>query len=224
MKALITGASKGLGIAIAQELLSQKYDIVIVSRNETHLKEAVKSLDNPNNQSIQYLALDLSLAEERKKLQNHPDVFADLNVLVNNLGMYYENSDASNLEKMLETNLLAAIDLTKYAEKELIKQTGNIVNIGSVMSIQAQAFAIDYSISKHALKAWNDAIREKLRPQNVSVTGIYPGAINTSSWDGQEVNREDMIQTEDIAALVGQLLKLNKSSLVEEIRLSPLQF
>ena len=82
-----------------------------------------------------------------------------------------------------------------------------------------------YSISKHALKAWNDSLREELRTKSVKVTAIYPGAMNTSSWDEVEnVERQKMIQVEDVAKLIRQLIEIGESTLVEEIRLSPLNF
>lgn len=224
MKALITGGSKGLGFAIAQQLLLQGIDVVIVSRSESNLNEAVSKFKNPHHQNIETIALDLSVHEGRSQLKDQLGDSSELFILVNNLGMYYENSDVDNLSQILNTNLYSAIEVTSSLESQLIKNSGYIFNIGSVMSLNAQPFAVDYSISKHALKAWNDSLREKLRSKNVSVSAIYPGAINTSSWDGENVDRAAMIQAEDIASLIGQMLKLNKSSLVEEIRLTPLQF
>lgn len=202
----------------------QDHDVVIISRNETNLKEALSRLKNPKNKKMEYIAMDLSDAKERQKLHDYNDIMKGTTVLINNLGIYYENSEISDLSKIMETNLISAIEVTNFLEEQLILQSGNVFNIGSVMSIDSKSFALDYSISKHAFKAWNDGLREKLRSKNVSVSAIYPGAINTSSWDGEAVDRSAMIQPEDIASLIGQILTLNKSSLVEEIRLSPFQF
>ena len=92
------------------------------------------------------------------------------------------------------------------------------------MSINAAPFASNYSISKHALKAWTDALRAELREQGVKVCGIYPGAVDTSSWDVSTANKQEMIHPTDIAKLVALIPSFSKSTLVEEIKISPLNF
>jgi short-subunit dehydrogenase len=92
------------------------------------------------------------------------------------------------------------------------------------MSINATAFAADYSISKHAFKAWNDALRAELRSKKIKVSAIFPGSVNTSSWDGIEVDRNQMIQAEDIAECVSCILKMKTNTLLDEIHISPNTF
>jgi len=125
----------------------------------------------------------------------------------------------------MEVNLYSSIMLTDMVLPSMIKnQAGLVVNIGSVMSIKAEQYASIYSISKHALKAWNDALRERLRQKGIQVSAIYPGSVNTSSWKKEQLDVQAMIQPEDVAKLVISLSKLSPSCLVEEIRLSPLNF
>ena len=130
-----------------------------------------------------------------------------------------------DLMNMLEHNLFSAIELTQILLPALrLSKQASIINIGSVMSIKAAHFASDYSISKHAMKAWNDALREQLRSENIKVSGIYSGAVNTSSWGDSKVDREAMIQPEDIASLVSTIHRMGPSALIEEIRISPVLF
>jgi short-subunit dehydrogenase len=103
-------------------------------------------------------------------------------------------------------------------------ERGMIVNISSINGLAADQHAAAYSISKHALKAWNDALREELRNSGIRVTAFYPGPVNTSSWEGLPVDHQAMIQAEDIAELVVCIGRISSAALVEEVRISPLKF
>jgi len=228
MKAIISGATRGIGKAIAQNLAALDYDLVLLARTEADLQDLKAELSN-GKITIDTISLDLSNEEELEGLQDHLQAQSNIDLLVNNLGSYLmdnpSNLKSSDLKVMLETNLYSAIGLTQLTLPLLEETTSPlIVNIGSVMSIQAEEIATSYSISKHAFKAWNDALREEVRPKNIKVTCIYPGAVNTSSWDGIAADKTAMIQAEDIAKMVVSIRQMNHSSLVEEVRMSPLNF
>jgi short-subunit dehydrogenase len=125
----------------------------------------------------------------------------------------------------MNVNLYSAIALTQQIRKNGGSEAlRSIVNIASVMSVKPASFAADYSMSKHAFKAWNDALREELRTKGTKVSAIYPGSVNTSSWDGLEVDRTAMIQAEDIAEMVECVLRMRENTLLEEIHVSPITF
>lgn len=229
-KILITAATKGLGRALALKLAEAGNDLILCSRNPTNLVDLQKEiLSKYDTCKIEVFAVDLSDQEatqiELKKL----DHSSYPNVIINNLGIFETGSASSlqinEIQSQIELNLYAAIGLTNFFIDELKKQKGHIINVGSVVSLQASKEATAYSISKHALKAWNDSLREEFREFGVRVTAIYPGAMNTSSWNEvEQVDRNKMIQPEDVARLVTDVLELSSSTLVEEIRLSPLYF
>ncbi|MBL4708322.1 MAG: SDR family NAD(P)-dependent oxidoreductase, partial [Flavobacteriales bacterium] len=134
------------------------------------------------------------------------------------------NISLDGLKNQLEVNLYSAVNLTQLVLNSKNCSLSTIINIGSVMSLNAMPFAADYSISKYSFKGWNDSLRENLRKEGIKVSAIYPGSVNTSSWDGLEVDRNQMIQATDIAEIVTSILKMSNNSLIEEVRISPRDF
>jgi len=223
MRAIISGATRGIGRAIATKLAAEGVDLLLLARTESDLL-ALKEELKASNSKVEVLAIDLSNQKAIQSLK----IKGEINVLINNLGIYTVGDPlsltVSEVQQQIETNLYSAIGLTAHCLPKLLAQQGKIINIGSVMSLNAAEMATAYSISKHAFKGWNDALRESLRIKNVKVSAIYPGAVNTSSWNGIEADCSQMIQAEDIAELVSSLLKMSNNTLVEEIRISPRDF
>ena len=224
MKAVISGATRGIGRAIAEKLAIQGFDLVLMARNEKALTLCKSELSTPNIR-IEYVAIDVSKESYVEVLAQNSSLFENTTLLVNNLGIYSMQNAADielvTLKDQMQLNLYSAISLTQQLLNNSGSTLKNIVNIASVMSIKATSFAADYSISKHAFKAWNDALREELRSKNMKVSAIFPGSVNTSSWDGIEVDRSEMIQAEDIAECVSCILKMKSRTLLEEIHISP---
>ena len=227
MKAVISGATRGIGNAIANKLAEEGYDLVLLARNGKQLRLLKDELSKKNN-SIEFLAIDLSSEDMTEVLKQNIGLFTETSVLINNLGVYStlnaKKLTIKALQAQLEVNLFSAIRLTQTILHSKNKDFSSIINIGSVMSLNAMPFASDYSISKHAFKGWNDGLREELRVEGVKVSAIYPGSVNTSSWDGLKVDRNEMIQSEDIAEVVSSILKMSSNALIEEVRISPRDF
>lgn len=229
MRILISGASKGLGKTLAKELAAAAYDLILVARSKALLWEIKQELEHKHQVEVQIIQADLSKKGSFQLLEKSFETAAYPDVLINNLGVYVEDEiaqlKAETIDQQLELNFKSAVRLSQLLEPHFRQQkAGTIININSVMGIEAKTRAVSYSISKHALKAWSDSLRESFRESGIKVCSIYPGAINTTSWDGLEVDRSKMIQKEDIAKLVLSVLQLGPSTLVEEIRLSPLNF
>lgn len=230
MKAIISGASRGIGKAISMALAKAGYDLILLARSQEDLKQLEDELNQKFQAGkIETIVVDLAETKSFDLLAEELKDHSTIDMLVNNVGLYEMNSateiNRAELKQMIDINLYSAIELTQLLLEKIKKsESGIIVNIGSVMSLKSAPFAANYSISKHAFKGWNDALREELRSEKIKVSAFYPGAVNTSSWDGMEANREAMIQAEDIAELVSLLPRLSKSCLLEELRISPLQF
>ncbi len=228
MKVIITGASRGLGKSIAEACSKERHDLILIARSNTDLNSLSDKLTK-NNIELKTLAADLGKRDELKELAAMISTDKTIDVLINNLGVYQEDDpekvNLDEIDKLLRLNLHTSIELSKAVLPQMkSRKKGLIINIGSIMSTKALPHATAYSISKHALKAWNDALREEVRKYGIKITAVYPGAINTSSWDGMDANRSQMIQAEDIASLIIPLLNMNRSTLVDEINLSPLNF
>ena len=229
MRILISGASKGLGKTLAKELAAAAHDLILVARSKALLEELKQQLESSHKVKVEIIEADLAKqasfqeVETTFKKTGYPDV------IVNNLGVYLEDEitqlKEETIDQQLELNFKSAVRMSQLVEP-FFKQKGEglIININSVMGLEAKERAVSYSISKHALKAWSDNLREAYRKNGIKVCSIYPGAINTTSWDGLEVDRSKMIQKEDIAKLLLSILSLGPSALVEEIRISPLNF
>lgn len=227
MIAVITGASRGLGKALAISLAKAGYDLALSARNETALNTLKTELSDLFSIKVFAQVADLSIKEDALLFaENVLKEFNQVDILINNIGKYDMDrltDEDSNLEAMMGTNLNSAYYLTKkIATKMCINQKGHIFNICSVLSLGPRVDAATYTISKHALKGFNDVLREEMREHNVKVTAIYPGSINTSSWEGIVAPREKFVQPEDICEIVNTCLAISKNANIEEIIIKPL--
>ena len=228
MKAIISGASRGIGRAIAIRLAEAGYDLILMSRKQTELDQLKESILKSTQLDIETIAIDLSRLDEIKALDLN--IGNDENILlINNVGSYLNDEPTSleigELDKLMRTNLYSAIELSQKLIPSLIeKKESLIINILSINALEADVHASSYSISKHAFKGWNDALRKQLQKEGVKVSAIYPGAVNTSSWDGTSADRGSMIQAGDIAELVYSLSNLGPTALVKEIQIDPINF
>jgi short-subunit dehydrogenase len=224
MKAVITGSSRGLGLEIARCFVEHGIDVAITARQKTDLNELISELKKLNaNCHITGTTVDF---EEEKSVVNYCEKvkqeFGDIDILVNNVGIYNEDYIGqdidNNLKKNLEVNVLSAIRMSNAFIESMKKNSkGHIINIVSIAALHPRIDAVSYSISKAALKSYTDIQRESLRASGIKVVGIYPGAMNTSSWDGQEANTSKMIQPEDVSKSILQIIQMSENTTVEEL-------
>jgi short-subunit dehydrogenase len=233
MNAVITGASKGIGKAIAQKLVQEGMNIAICARNEIDLKSCVNSLKliNPTV-DIFYQVRDLSKKEEvnafGKDVIKH---FKTIDLLVNNAGTFIPGDicteDDGNLEKLIELNLYSAYFLTRIIApimklQEMPKGTrGHIINISSVAALKAYTNGGSYSISKYALEGFSKNLREELKSDFIKVSTINPGATMSDSWKGSDIEESRIMKPEDIGDIIWLLFNLSPQTVVEEIVLRP---
>lgn len=229
MNAVITGATRGIGKAIAIKLAENGYDLAVCSRNENELAALKKELKYTGINVFTYVT-DLGSKEAIYKFcESVQQQMPELNVLVNNAGVFLpgmllDEADDS-LEKQLDLNLLAPYYLSKYFGKMMRKQqSGHIFNICSIASKEIVANAGSYSVTKSALLSLNDVCRGELAEYNVKVTAILPGSTLTSSWEGTEIPAERFVQPEDIANTLYTILNLSNGVNVDEVTLKPIQF
>jgi NADP-dependent 3-hydroxy acid dehydrogenase YdfG len=123
---------------------------------------------------------------------------------------------------MIETNLYSAYHLSRAFIPEMkARKSGHIINVCSVASIKAYPTGGSYSISKHAMYGLSRGLREEMKPHGVKVTSILPGATQTSSWEGEEVEEGRLMKPEDIAELIWTSFSLSSLSVVEDIVVRP---
>ncbi len=222
MNIVITGASRGIGKAIAEKFANENHQVIVCSRNESKLNE-LKSL----HKNIITFACDVSKKEEIGRLGDFVlQTFDRIDILINNAGIFLpgkitEEEDGV-LEKSMNTNLYSAYYLTKKLIPTFIKQKdGYIFNMCSVASIKAYENGGSYSISKFALLGFSKTLREELKTHNIKVTSILPGATLTDSWQGTDLPESRFSKPEDVADLIYSITQLSKFSVVEDIVIRP---
>ena len=182
MKALITGASSGIGKDMARILAQKGYELTLVARDEKKLEETKKELEKITKTEI--ISMDLSSEENCKEL--HKQV-KEIDILINNAGFGdCGNFTKTNLEKeikMIETNIIAYHILTKlYLIDMKAKNQGKILNVASIAGFMPGPLMATYYASKNYVVKLSEAIREELRKEksNVQISILCPGPVETN--------------------------------------------
>ncbi|TLV00096.1 SDR family oxidoreductase [Dyadobacter luticola] len=226
--AVITGGTKGIGRAAIERFLTGGFDIITCARNLDDLK-ALKAeyQERFPDSHIHYFQADLSVRDE---LDEFVKFIHSLNqpveVLINNTGVFIpgqiHNEAEGTLEKTMETNLYSAYHLTRGLVPGMMeKKKGHIFTICSTASIIAYPNGGSYCISKFALYGMTKVLREEMKPHNVRVTAILPGATLTDSWKGVDLPEERFIGADDIAETIWSAFTLSARAVVEEILVRP---
>jgi len=228
MNVIITGASKGFGKAIAEKFAAQGYHLYLCSRNEVSLYKTMEELlIRYPDITIKARPFDLSLKDQAQEFGKW--ILAQqvsIDVLVNNAGLFdpgsVYNEEDGNLEHMIAVNLYSAYHLTRVLINKMMEQrSGHIFNMCSIASFQAYANGGAYSISKFALAGFSKNLREEMKPHNIKVTSVYPGAAFTDSWAGSGIDPKRIMEARDIAEMVFTASQLSAQACVEDIILRP---
>lgn len=228
MKIVITGASKGLGKAMAAQFARNGHTLFLCSRGETALTQATTALQK------EYPAAQIHSKQADLSTKAGVDHFANWvlaggipDILVNNAGQFIPGSIYNEaegvLDKMLQQNLYSAYHLTRALLPGMIqKGSGHIFNICSIASLHAYNNGGSYGISKYALLGFNRNLREEMKPHGIKVTALLPGAAYTASWEGAGIDPARIMTAEDIAIMVEAASRLSPQACVEDIVLRPL--
>jgi short-subunit dehydrogenase len=225
--AVITGATQGIGRAIAEKLLSQGYSLAICARSEEDLLNIHSAWKDQYPQAtICTVAADLSIPAELRSFANKVIAeFQHVDVLVNNAGIFEPGELATEpegqLERMMNVNLYSAYHLTRALLPQMGKGS-HIFNICSVASLKAYPNGGSYSISKYALLGFSENLREELKPAGIKVTAICPGATWSRSWSGSGIPKERIMEADDVAAMLWAACSLSPQADVETIVMRPL--
>ncbi|MBU6341382.1 MAG: SDR family oxidoreductase [Bacteroidetes bacterium] len=226
--AVITGATKGLGRAIAEIFAENGFDLCVCARTESDL-EAMQEYWKTRypNQTLHVFPVDLSKKSELLDFAAYTKkVFPTMDVLVNNAGVFIPgsivNEGEDTLQTLLETNLFSAYHLTRAILPMMLKQqSGHIFNMCSVASIMAYPNGGSYSISKFALLGLSKCLREELKTEGIRVTAILPGAAWSDSWRGVNFPENRLMKASDVAKAVWGAYTLSDAAVVEELILRP---
>ncbi|MDI1235018.1 MAG: SDR family NAD(P)-dependent oxidoreductase [bacterium] len=222
--AIVTGGSKGIGLAIVEKLLNENYKVFTVSRSEGELALLKQKFDTQLDISL----LDFSSQENveifSKKVKS---LTSEIDVLVNNAGVFLPGTihgeADGNFELQMQLNVAAPYYLTRAIVPLMIKKrAGYIFNMCSTASIVPYVNGGSYCISKHALLGFSKVLRQELMPYEISVSSILPGATLTDSWSGTDLPENRFMKPADIAETVWFALSNRKRMVMEEILIRPM--
>jgi len=224
---LITGASKGIGKAIAVAAAQKGYNIAICARGEEALTKLTFELMAINE--------DIIVAAHAGDMSKEADCvafvefaksnFGHIDIVVNNAGVFLPTAlinpdNNAAFRQMMDTNLYSTHYITQTALKYMPQQpTSHIFNICSIASIMPYS---GYSVSKFAMLGYSKVLREELKARNIRVTALLPGATLTDSWAGTDLPKERFMTAEDVAAALWACYDLSAHTVVEELLLRPL--
>jgi short-subunit dehydrogenase len=229
MKVIITGASRGLGLAMAEAFAKEGHDLYLTSRSEVNLYHALASLQARfPDQIIKAKAFDIGLRTGAVEFgQWVLGSAVETDILINNAGIFEPgrviDEPEGQMEKMLNTNFLSAYYVTRVLLPSMMeRKSGHIFNMSSIAALQAYPNGGSYSISKFALTGFSKNLREELKPYSIKVTCVYPGAVYTDSWAAAGISPGRIMKATDIADTVVQISKLSPQAVVEDLVIRPL--
>jgi short-subunit dehydrogenase len=220
---LITGASRGIGRAIAEKLAGEGVTLFLHGRDAEALAETQRSVERRGASAVTItadIAEPAEIARLTEQLGSEP-----LDVLVNNAGIAvvkpFDKVSLAEWQQTLAVNVTAPFLLTQKVAAEM-RSGSSIVNILSIAAKTGFPGWSAYSMSKFALEGWSQSVREELRPRGIRVINIYPAATATDIWSGVEGDwpRDKMMSADEVADAVAFALARSASVTVENITVS----
>jgi len=225
--AIITGATHGIGAAIARKMASEKCSLIICARNSTELTTLKTELEQLGSPCVLTQSVDLGNKEAAISFARFAlNSFSEVDILVNNAGIFIPgdlcDEPDGQLEAMLQLNLIAPYAITRIiAPKMKQQQSGHIFNICSVASLKAYPMGGSYSISKYALLGFSENLRQELMHHKIKVTAICPGATDSRSWADADVPKDRIMPAYDIAEILWTSYKMSGNTNLETIVMRP---
>jgi NAD(P)-dependent dehydrogenase (short-subunit alcohol dehydrogenase family) len=226
--AIVTGASSGIGLAIARVLGEEGYGITMAARRAEKLEGAVAQLAGAGF-DVHGVAANVSDEEEiQKVVAAHRERYGRLDVLVNNagigIGAPLAEIQTKRLDMQLDINLRAIVIFYRECV-ELLRAAGAehrnalVVNTSSISGKRAEAWLSVYSATKHGVVGWTEAMNKELGGDGIKSTALCPAFVDTPMTDfvKDRVKPEEMIRAEDIAEAVRYLLRVSPACVVPEM-------
>jgi len=226
--ALVTGASRGIGLAIARRLGQMGARVSICSRNQASLEGAESAL---HAAGIEVLATPADVTREDEisaLVRKTQQELGPIDILVNNAGIgifgpFYEQTEA-DWDNILNTNLKSVFLMSRAVAPEMIRRkTGQIVNIGSLAGKNTFANGAIYCASKWGLLGLTGCMAEDLRGHGIRVSAICPGSVNTEFSPHAGKDASKMLQPDDVAHAVAALVTQAPGSFISEVQMRPTQ-
>ena len=188
---VITGASKGIGKAVAMRLAENGVNLVIAARTQSTLDETVKEIKDKTGANILGVAADVSKLDDLKKIVDTANKeFGSIDILVNNAGVSsqypFEKQPLEDIERLAHTNYLGYVRLIRLVIEQMIaRKSGSIINMvsGSTLCDPIPKTFVTYSSLKVGLRAFLKGLFWEMRDHNIKITSILPGVVDTGLTD-----------------------------------------
>jgi NAD(P)-dependent dehydrogenase (short-subunit alcohol dehydrogenase family) len=231
--ALITGAGRGIGAAIARRLAAEGARLALVSRTAEDLQQLARELD-PSGERVVALPGDISREEEVDAVVHKAaERLGPIDILINNAGVPTrrptEVTDyaTEDFDRILDVNLRGAFFCARAVLRGMReRRAGTIVNIGSISGLRAAPNVLPYSISKFGIQALNETLIAENTKYGIKSHVICPGVTNSSIWDRKEVPlpedvRARMLEPDDVAEVAIFLIRLPHRVRIDQVVLTP---
>ncbi len=223
---VITGASRGIGRRIAQAFAREtEYALLLVARSKSDLQDTKTLCSNISDNQITVAACDASKAKTVQKIKL-PEGFPTPGIIVNNAGSFLlkklQKTSLEEFEQQMQANLYTAVNITdRFLDDLKEKEHALIINICSEGATVGLEDSGAYSASKHALLGYTRSLRKELIDTEIGVTAINLGQTQSTSWEGSLIDRDLLINPDDVAQIILDLNRLSPRTVVEEMLVKP---
>lgn len=216
--ALITGAGKGIGKAVAIALAKEGVNVILLARTQADIDTVAKEAATFGVKSIAITADVADINSVNTAIEKALAEFKTIDILINNAGIAsfgkFLELEPAAWERIIQVNLMGPYYVTRAVLPNMIdRQTGDIINISSTAGLSGNALTSAYSASKFALLGLTDSLMQEMRKHNIRVTALTPSTVATDLAKELKLtdgNPEKVMQSEDVAELIIAQLKLNR--------------
>jgi NAD(P)-dependent dehydrogenase (short-subunit alcohol dehydrogenase family) len=226
--AIVTGGSRGIGLAIARALVAEGVNVTITARDPAHLSAARPRIESAGPGAVETLRADVRSYQDAESVVSAAVArFGGLDILVNNagVGVFVNVAEMSpqQWDEVIATNLTGVFYMCRAALPQMKQRGGGyIVNISSLAGKNAFVGAAAYCASKSGLNAFSEALMQEVRHDNIRVSYVMPGSVATGFSGGDERKGADWkIGADDVAEVVTGLLKSDPRSLASRVEVRP---
>lgn len=216
--ALITGAGKGIGKAIAIALAKEGVNVILVSRTQADVDQLANQTSNLGVKSLALSADVSDINSINSAVEKALAEFKTIDILINSAGIAsfgkFLELEPEAWERIIQVNLMGTYYTTRAVIPNMIeRQTGDIINISSTAGLNGNALTSAYSASKFAVLGLTDSLMQEMRKHNIRVTALTPSTVATDMAKDLNLtdgNPDKVMQSEDIAELIIAQLKLSR--------------
>lgn len=222
--ALITGAGKGIGKAIALALAKEGVNVVLVSRTADDIEKLATKIRSLRVKALAITADVSDITSIDQAVAKAVEEFGSIDILINNAGIAafgkFLELEPTEWERIIKVNLMGTYYATRAVLPNMIeRQTGDIINISSTAGQRGNALTSAYSASKFAVLGLTESLMQEVRKHNIRVTALTPSTVATEMAKDLKLtdgNPDNVMQAEDVAELVIAQLKLNRRVFIKE--------